>query len=221
MNHRLALLLLLAAATVGCSAGTQTEEETLLLDASECGAADPFETPLIQRLVGPLPGFVPRAIVTVDDGIWFTESQGISLNHLSEDAVLHRLDAPFPSEWSFDAAVGADDNVWFNNVSGLLVPHVGRMSPDGTTTLFPIPSGQRARHVARGPDDAIWFTAGATIGRVSVDGAIAEIAGRGHEDRAGGNLRARRLGDPVRRYGRRGGEGQRHDVRAGGRRLDP
>src|SRR5688500_590006 len=116
MNNRLVMLFsFLAGGTIGCSsAGTDTEERTFPLD-DEIGCAAEGVTPVIQRLVGPSPGFVPRAVAPTSDGIWFTESQRVSLNHLTEEAVWRQLDAPFPSEWIFDAVVGADGNVWFDN----------------------------------------------------------------------------------------------------------
>jgi virginiamycin B lyase len=177
-KHQLAPLFLFLAGSVGCSsAGNDTDEQTLVLDDQiECEPAGSSATPVSQTLVGPSRGFVPRNIVATGDGIWFTESQAVSLNHLTETGVHRQLDAPFPAEWIFDAAVGADQNVWFDNVDGLLDPHIGRMTPEGVATLFPIPSGERARHVTRGLDDAIWFTAGANIGRVTMDGTVSEIS---------------------------------------------
>jgi streptogramin lyase len=181
MNPRLVMLFLFASATGCSSAGTDTEERASPLertlpfeDAIAC--AEPGTPPVIQRLVGPRHGFVPREIAPMNGGIWFTDSQGVSLNRLTQDGALSQLAAPFPSESVFDAAVGADENVWFNNVDALLEPHIGRMTPEGVATLFRIPSTKRARHVTRGPDDAIWFTAGDTIGRVAVDGTMTEIA---------------------------------------------
>jgi virginiamycin B lyase len=114
-------------------------------------------------------------VVAKGDGIWFTDSQAVTLSHLAADGLLQRFSPPFPSEAVFDAAVDADDNVWFDIVTGDLRAHVGRMTPDGEMTLFAIPSGQRARRLARGPGNVVWFTAGTNVGRVTVDGVIAEL----------------------------------------------
>jgi virginiamycin B lyase len=173
MNHRIAILLLLAVFSGGCSsAGTPESDDRLPLTTTE-GTSPPAT---VTNVTGPLGGSVPRAIVAAADGVWFTDSQHMTLSHLATDGALVRFPVPFASEWVFDAAVGADETVWFNSVTADLVAHVGRMTVDGEVTLFDVPSGARVRRLTACADAAVWFTAGESVGRVDAHGAITETA---------------------------------------------
>lgn len=178
MNQRFVIPFLLAAGTVGCGSpgANGTDDERVLSLESGADCAEPGDVPSITTVTGPLASSLPRFVVPGDDGVWFTDSQDVTLSRLSQDGTLLRLAAPFPSADVFDAALGADDSVWFGIVTGDLVAHLGRMTPDGTTTLFVVPSGQRAHRLASGPDGTIWFTAGENVGRVTAAGTIEEFA---------------------------------------------
>jgi virginiamycin B lyase len=53
---------------------------------------------------------------------------------------------------------------------------VGRITPDGTVTEFPIPSQMGSPiNIAVGPDRNVWFTKGSLVGRVTTDGSITEF----------------------------------------------
>ena len=65
--------------------------------------------------------------------------------------------------------LGPDNNLWFTENSGL---NIGRITPAGVVTEFPIPGAQALTGIARGADGNIWFTdefAG-FIGRISTSG---------------------------------------------------
>ncbi|HEY0781367.1 MAG TPA: hypothetical protein VGE98_02850, partial [Thermoanaerobaculia bacterium] len=70
---------------------------------------------------------------------------------------------------------GPDGNLWF--CEGL-TPKIGRLTPDGDITEFPVPSTSDATSspggITAGPDGALWFTdAGArSIGRITTDGQM-------------------------------------------------
>ncbi len=51
-------------------------------------------------------------------------------------------------------AKGPDGNVWFTELAG----NIGRITPGGTITEFPIPSGAGALAIVAGPDGNLWFT---------------------------------------------------------------
>lgn len=178
MKHR-AILFLLAAGTGGCgsSGGADAGGERFASLGSDegCAAVGSFDTPAITVAAGPLKSSVPRAVVPKDGGVWFTDSQDVTVSALDENGLLRRFPAPFPSEAVFDAAVAADGSVWFDIVSADLVARLGRMMPDGETALVAIPSGERARRLTAGSDNAIWFTAGQSIGRVALDGFVHQI----------------------------------------------
>ena len=68
-------------------------------------------------------------------------------------------------------AAGPDGNVWFAELGG---DNIGRITPDGTITEFPLPvSNSQPFAIALGTDGAMWFTeaAGNRIGRIEVQTA--------------------------------------------------
>jgi hypothetical protein len=82
-----------------------------------------------------------------------------------------------------DIAVGPDGNLWFTWVTwdtaetpGMASQSVGRITPTGTITRFPISStnGWPPGGIAAGSDGAMWFTQdGANmIGQISITGAV-------------------------------------------------
>lgn len=180
MNQRIAILFLCAAGASGCgsagASGTDDERLLTLHDQAACVELGGFSTPAITKVTGPLTSSVPRTAVPTAGGIWFSDSQDVTLSHLGEeDGLLRRFSVPFPSESVFDIAVGADQNLWFDIVTADLVASLGRMTPEGETAVFAIPSGNPALRVTAGPGDAVWFTTTAGIGRVSMDGTVAEL----------------------------------------------
>jgi virginiamycin B lyase len=53
---------------------------------------------------------------------------------------------------------------------------VGRITPDGKVSEFPIPSANGSPiNIAVGPDRNIWFTKAGKLGRVTPDGTITEF----------------------------------------------
>jgi len=66
-------------------------------------------------------------------------------------------------------ALGPDGNLWFTMNA---VPEVGRITPDGVITEFPVPASQGLA-ITAGPDNALWFTAqGGFVYRMTTDGTI-------------------------------------------------
>jgi streptogramin lyase len=88
---------------------------------------------------------------------------------------LQALNGSFP----YGIAAGDDGNVWFaDQGNGGGVPKIGRVTPAGTITEFPLPAGSSPQRLAAGPDGSVWFTdTGATkaIGRVTAAGVITEF----------------------------------------------
>src|SRR5437879_11039393 len=55
---------------------------------------------------------------------------------------------------------------------GGAIPASAALPPVGTITLFPTPQAVAPGTIASGPDGALWFTAGESIGRVTTSGAF-------------------------------------------------
>lgn len=61
---------------------------------------------------------------------------------------------------------GPDGNLWFTERQG---NKIGRISPSGTVTEFPLPSGHSGPNgITVGPDGTLWFTQDSgNIGRIT------------------------------------------------------
>jgi streptogramin lyase len=84
---------------------------------------------------------------------------------------------------------GPDGNVWFTEAGGL-PPAVGRITPDGTITEFPLPGPRSGVAITAGPDGNVWFTEegeSPQIGRITPDGTVTEfpLAGLGFAELRG------------------------------------
>jgi streptogramin lyase len=72
-------------------------------------------------------------------------------------------------------AAGPDGNVWFTEVSSNAI---GRITPAGVVSTFPIPSaGSGPSSITGAPDGALWFTQSGTsqVGRMTTQGAVTEF----------------------------------------------
>ena len=76
-----------------------------------------------------------------------------------------------------EIALGPDGNLWFTELTG---PNIGRITPAGTITEFPVPANgsflQTGGMVA-GPDGNMWFTDAGnnSIGQITTSGVITEF----------------------------------------------
>ena len=81
---------------------------------------------------------------------------------------------------SGDLTVGPDGNLWFpyeNNNSSGAIAGVGRITPAGTFTVFPLPAPYSAPGgLTVGPDGALWFGELGGIGRIMPSGVITVFA---------------------------------------------
>jgi streptogramin lyase len=74
-----------------------------------------------------------------------------------------------------DVAAGADGNLWFTEGSA---NQIGRITPAGAVTTFPLPTANSAPHgITAGPDGNLWFTESLSnkIGRITTAGVISEF----------------------------------------------
>jgi virginiamycin B lyase len=118
-------------------------------------------------------GFAPRGLVAgPDNAIWFTEYQSNKIGelavpggHVEHEFAIHK--AVMPSS----IAAGSDGNLWFTEGSR----GIGRMTPGGVYTDFPLPSGSGIPDdIVAGQDGNLWFLeTGGHIVAMSTSGSIA------------------------------------------------
>jgi len=155
--------------------------------------------PVTFTVTGPVPGnpavFTPDAwtrygptaypaifatTVGPDGNIWFTECGVLAgatckLGKVSPSTGL--LTESSDVGYAKGLVAGPDGNVWFTEGRRNFI---GRMTPSGTVTEFPIPSGAPGNGsdtgpIVVGPDNNIWFAEGDRIGVVALaTGAITE-----------------------------------------------
>ncbi len=75
---------------------------------------------------------------------------------------------------------GPDGNLWFTNRNGYsdFQDYIGRITPGGTITAFPLATGGNAPFdITSGPDGNLWFVeiVGKKIGRITTTGVITEF----------------------------------------------
>lgn len=82
---------------------------------------------------------------------------------------------PVPTPASEPAGItrGSDGNLWFTESAG---NKIGRITPEGVITEFPLRDDAYPVGITAGPDGALWFTEeGDGIGRITTDGVITEF----------------------------------------------
>src|SRR5260370_28737820 len=81
-----------------------------------------------------------------------------------------------------DITTGPDGAIWFieiipNIQSGTLVGKIGRITPAGQISEFPVPTRSNLLGITAGPDGNLWFTElqSGKIGRITPTGTISEF----------------------------------------------
>jgi streptogramin lyase len=107
-----------------------------------------------------------------DGNVWFTESSGIG--RITPGGDVSSFDLPPGTGAPAALAAGPDGNLWF--VIGQPAA-VGRITPIGTVTMFPLNVAGRPSAIAVGTTGELWFTEpdAARIGRVTVTGEVSEF----------------------------------------------
>jgi streptogramin lyase len=116
----------------------------------------------------------PGGIVTDEQGdIWFTESRGNRIAHLTANNSI--LEYPISTPQSSPAFItrGLDDTLWFTAPLGNFI---GRVMPSGIIDEFPLATPSTPYALTLGPDGNIWFTTGSNrLGRVTPSGTVSEF----------------------------------------------
>ncbi len=119
-----------------------------------------------------------------DGSVWFTDQYAIK--RLSPDGSAVSFTLPQADEYPFDLTTGADGNLWFivGDSHPLKVGNItygatkiGRMTPDGTVTVFALPNKKAdISTLIAGTDGNLWFTEALSehIGKITPAGVVNE-----------------------------------------------
>jgi streptogramin lyase len=130
---------------------------------------------------------VPLAITAGPDGnLWFVEDGSYKIGRITPGGTITEF--PVSTGGSLGLATGdflhgpggitagPDGNLWF---TGLTLNAIGRITPRGTITVFPLPASTRFPYsgpadITTGPDGNLWFTETYSdkIGRITPGGTI-------------------------------------------------
>jgi len=117
----------------------------------------------------------PFWIASGPGGLWVTEPSANVIAELSTaGAVLGEFPVPTPGSFPDQIVSGPDGNLWFTEY---LVDQIGRITPAGAITSFPISAGAGPTAIVAGRDGNLWFTeqAGNRIGRITTTGVVTEF----------------------------------------------
>jgi virginiamycin B lyase len=104
-----------------------------------------------------------------DSALWFTEEDTNSIGRITTSGLTTDYHLPDPTKHGPDQiALGADGNLWFTEERG----RIGRITPAGEITEWPIPRGASPIGIAAGSDGNLWFTVADRIGRMTPAGVM-------------------------------------------------
>ncbi len=131
----------------------------------------------------PVPQSFPGSVVEGPDGaVWFKQQNPDRFSRLDpatgsiSDIALPAMSQPPGFLWSMN--FDADGNIWYARGQA-----IGRMTPGGVFTEFPVPTpGSYPTQTLAAPDGNVWFTENAipNVGRVTPSGAITEFPSPPH-----------------------------------------
>jgi streptogramin lyase len=114
--------------------------------------------------------------------LWFTEfSDNPTIARISMDGVVTEF--PIPTDYAAPGGIapGPDGNLWFTAADFDMgsVSLIGRITPAGVITEFPLSPLSGPCDITAGPDGNLWFTEcninGNAIGRITTAGVITEF----------------------------------------------
>jgi streptogramin lyase len=139
---------------------------------------------VITEFSPPTPDSGPRAVATGADGnLWFSEFKANRIARITPKGTITEFPMPRPNSGPGDITMGPDGALWFVELSGGIDGvrtegnRVGRISYEGKVSEYPMPAGVASPiNIAVGPDRNLWYTRGATLGRVTPAGVITEFS---------------------------------------------
>src|SRR5712691_122063 len=116
-----------------------------------------------------------------DGRMWFTESESLIGAIDPATGRIRQFTLPGTDVDATGITGGPDGAVWFTVAPGLggSGDAIGRITPRGKITEFPLPSGSSPSDITTGPDGALWFTepGNAVIGRITTTGQLTTFTG--------------------------------------------
>ena len=106
-----------------------------------------------------------------DGAVWFGESRTSKIGRVAPDGTITEFSTT-QGHPPYKLTTGPDGNIWF--VDG----NVGRMTPGGQVTVFPVPdlspgNGANTLDITAGPEGALWFADGVhRIGKITTAGVV-------------------------------------------------
>ncbi len=125
-------------------------------------------------------GGYPYQITSGPDGnLWFTD-RAHEIVKMSTSGKFTVFTMPTTNASTDDITKGPDGNLWFT-LDGSSTARIGRITPSGTITLFPLPNPNDYLYmsgISTGPDGNLWFTYqdfttnANAIGRMTTGGVV-------------------------------------------------
>jgi virginiamycin B lyase len=152
------------------------------------GAITEFPVPL--PATDPLnpDGLGASGIVAGRDGnLWFGLYWRNRLGRITPRGEITVLPALSSGTYPYCLTVDPAGNLWYSSRHGFLsnyatdaAEEIGRVTPDGTVTEFPLPNRPGPFNITAGPDGNLWFAANSTraIGRITPEGKLTEFPTR-------------------------------------------
>ncbi len=153
---------------------------------SKVGRIDPATDAVAEFTTGISEGSQPWEIAAGPNGhLWFTEFAVAGSNRTNrigeinpENDKVEEFELPLPDsgqKGAFGITAGPEGNVWFTEEAG---NRIGRITPSGTITEFPIPTANsQPVQIVTGSDGNLWFAEqdSLKIGRITQTGTITEF----------------------------------------------
>lgn len=120
----------------------------------------------------PVPEGANSIVLGADGNLWFTEADGIGRITPAGNATSFKPAAGTGAPQAL--TLGADGNVWFVTAKPAAV---GRISPSGSVTMFPLASGGEPYAITPGPGGDLWFAMpeAGRVGRITFAGEVGEF----------------------------------------------
>jgi streptogramin lyase len=126
-----------------------------------------------------------------DGNLWFTETSfgstgivtGSAIGRITPAGAFTEFPLPAGHGSPGDLTVGPDGNLWFIEYFPREYPSsppppfgkIGRITPSGAITEFPLPDNGSSGDLTVGPDGNLWFPDSTGIGRITPAGALTEF----------------------------------------------
>jgi len=169
---------------IGSSPGKGTMDVSYVRfknDESSC-PADPFKNIQPPCTEGSLAEFpIPTAQSTPyrmaaggDGNMWFTEFTGNKVAKITPTGTVTEYGSGLKN--AFDIALGHDGNMWFTQYAPNADSKIGKVTPAGVVTTYPLGSSpinpSMPGGIMKGPEGKMWFAASGAIGSVDPSGTV-------------------------------------------------